>query len=456
MSARTRGVAVATCALVLLATQVQAQSTPAPFSGSVVQGPATAETLPLSLEEALRRGLTYNLGLVNLEQQVESARGARLRALRELLPRFEARAGEVRQTSNLAAFGFDTSLFPGIKTLVGPYNVFDARLYASQPVLDLSAHEDLRSRNASLEAVRFDQMNARELVTYVVTTLYYQAVAGESRIETARSQVSTAQALFNQATALRNAGAAPGIDVVRSQVQLQAQRQRLIAAENESAKQKLQLVRAIGMPTAQQVQLTDRALSASTPALSLEDALKQAAAARPDYKAIQARVRAAEATLAATRNSLWPSVRVSADYGTIGSSPSDARRTYSMSLGVRVPLFDQDRTGKQIENTAALRQRQAEAADLAQRIEADVRTALLDVQAAEQQLAVAKERVTLADQELSLARTRFTAGVTNNLEVIQAQNEVATAADAEVAATYAVNTARAALARAIGTPDGRR
>jgi len=103
-----------------------------------------------------------------------------------------------------------------------------------------------------------------------------------------------------------------------------------------------------------------------------------------------------------------------------------------------------------------LRQRQAEAADLAQRIEADVRTALLDVQAAEQQLAVAKERVTLADQELSLARTRFTAGVTNNLEVIQAQNEVATAADAEVAATYAVNTARAALARAIGTPDGRR
>ncbi|MFN7917091.1 MAG: TolC family protein [Vicinamibacterales bacterium] len=444
-----RTVALAT-AVLMAPVAAGAQGLPAAFSGSLVQGTVTPDALSLSLDRALERGLQFNLSLVNIEQQVESARGARVRALRDLLPRVEFRVDEVRQTRNLAAFGFDSSAFPGFPTVVGPFNLFDARVYASQPILDLSARGDIRSKDASLEAARLDQSNARDVVTYVVTNLYFQAVAGESRIQAVRTQVATAEALLAQATALRNAGAAPGIDVIRAQVQVQAQRQRLIAAENDYAKQLLQLSRAIGVPTGQKLQLADSALMLPTQVATVEQALAQAATARDDYKASLARVRSAEATLASTKGSALPSLRVSADYGTIGSNPADARRTYTMSVGVRVPLFDQDRIGRQVENQAALRQRQAEATDMAQRIEAEVRTAFLDVQAAEQQLAVARERVTLANQELSLARTRFTAGVTSNLEVIQAQNEVATAADAEVGATYALNTARAALARSIG------
>ena len=263
--------------------------------------------------------------------------------------------------------------------------------------------------------------------------------------------MTTAEALFTQATNLRNAGAAPGIDVVRAQVQVQAQRQRLIAAENDRAKQMLQLVRAIGLPARQPIQLSDRSISTPGAVLSLEDALRRAADVRADYKASVERVHAAEAALESTRSTRLPSVHVGADYGTIGSSPSDARRTYSMSASVRVPIFDQDRVGRQVENLAALTQRRAEAADVAQRVETDVRTAFLDLQSTEQQLAVARERVALADQELSLARIRFTAGVTSNLEVSQAQNEVATAADNEVAGTYAFNLAKAALNRAIGS-----
>lgn len=442
--------AILACTGLVVAPPVFAQGAAGPFGGSVVQGTLTVQALPLTLDDALARALQHNLGLINTEQQVESARGARVRALRDLLPRVEARVDETRQTRNLAAFGFDTSLFPGIPSVVGPFNIFDARVYASQPVLDFAARSDMRSKAATLEAARLDDRNAHDIVTFVVTSLYYQAVAGESRVVSASSQVATAEALLAQATALRNAGAAPGIDVVRAQVQLQAQRQRLITAENEAAKQKLQLVRAIGIPTGQVIELPDRVLELPAQALTLDEALRTAAARRADFQAGQARVRAAEAALASTRGSGLPSVRVSADYGTIGSSPADARRTYTMALGVRVPLFDQDRTGRQVENIATLRQREAEVADLAQRIEAEVRTAFLDLEAADQQRSLARERVSLASQELALARTRFTAGVTSNLEVIQAQNEVATASDAEVAAGYAVNTARAALARAIG------
>jgi len=427
-----------------------AQTATGPFGGSVAQLTVTADAVPLTLAGAIERGLAHNLGLVAVEQQVESARGSRLRTLRELLPRVDARAGDTRQTSNLAAFGFDSSLFPGIPSVVGPYTIFDARVYASQPVIDLSARSELRSKNAALQATRFESENARAVVTYVVTTLYFQAAAGESRIEAARSQVRTAEALLTQATNLRNAGVAPGIDVVRAQVQLQAQRQRLISAENEFAKQTLQLVRAIGIPTAQAIKLADRAATTSGEMPTVDAALARAAAARADYKASLERVLAAELMLRATRQDALPTLQVSADVGAIGSNPSDARRTYAMAVGVRVPLFDPDRSGRALENLASLRQRQAEAADLQQRIEAEVRTACLDLNAAEQSLAVARERVSLSNQELSLARIRFTAGVTSNLEVIQAQNEVAVASENEVAATFSLNVAKAALARAIG------
>lgn len=436
-------------ALLGVPTLTQAQVA-GPFAGSVVTGAVTADVQALSLADALSKGLQFNLGIVGVDQLVESARGSRMRTLRELMPRVDARIGDVRQTSNLAAFGFDTSLFPGIGPVVGPYSIFDARVSASQTVFDLSALRELRSKDASMDAARLDARNARDTVTFIVTSLYFQAVAGESRITTAKSQVATAEALLAQATSLRNAGVAPGVDVVRAQVQVQVQRQRLIAAENDFAKQCIQLQRAIGVPAGQRISLTDSSLSLPAAALSVDDAVQRALSTRPDYRAVQDRVKAAEAMLAATRADALPSLHVAGDIGTIGSNPGNARRTYAMSAAIRVPLFDQDRQGRLVENQAALKQRQAEAADLAQRIEADVRTAALDVRAAEQQVSVAHERAALASQELSLSRIRFTAGVTSNLEVIQAQNEVTTAAEAELGATYALNVAKAAFTRAVG------
>jgi outer membrane protein TolC len=442
-------------ALMLGASAATAQTLPpfqasGPFAGSVAGSTATAEPLPLTLPDALERGLRFNLGIIALEEQVESARGARMRSLRALMPHLDVRVDEVRQTRNLAAFGFNPSLFPGLSAVVGPFNVFDARVYGSQALVDISARNDVRSNTAALNAAQLDSENARDVVTFVVTNLYFQAVAGARRIETTRSQVATAEALLTLATNMRNAGASPGIDVVRAQVQLQAQRQRLISAENTFAKQALQLGRAIGLPAAQRIELVDRDATVPASPLALEDALQHAAGTRADYRASLERVHAAEAGLRAASAEALPSVHVSADYGTIGSTPANARGTYAIAGAVRLSLFDNGRKGRDVENAARLRQRQAEAADFAQRVEAEVRTAFLDVQASEQQADVARERVALAQQELSLAQTRFSAGVTSNLEVIQAQDQVALASEVEIAAAYAVNVAKAELARALG------
>lgn len=425
------------------------------FAGSVPVGAVSASALPLSLGEALDRGMKHNLGIITLEEQVESARGARIRSLRALMPRVEARADNSTQTRNLAAFGFNASAFPDFPvqfpSVVGPFNVFDARVYGSQPLLDLSAVNDVRSSRFNLSAAQAEARNARDLVTFVVTNLYFQAVAAASRIATVRGQVTTAEALLTLATNQRNAGVTAGIDVVRAQVQVRAQQQRLIAAENDFAKQTLQLARAIGLPVAQPIELTDGDVTLPLPAVTLEEAVKRAADVRPDYQASVERVHAAAAAVKAVQAEALPSIQLNVDYGAIGVTPVDARRTYAVSGSVRVPLFDSGRKGRELEQVAVLRQRQAAAADAAQRIELEVRTAFLDVRASEQQLAVARERVALARQELSLAQTRFTAGVTSNLEVIQAQNELALATDTEVDGAYAFNLAKAALTRALGS-----
>jgi outer membrane protein TolC len=365
-----------------------------------------------------------------------------------------ARTGQTTETTNLAAFGFDASLFPGIPTIVGPFGVFDARLFVSQPVVDLGALSDVRRTAHALDAAKLESRNARDLVVLVVTDLYLQAATAANRIAAVRAQVTTAEGLLKLANDLRNAGVTAGIDVVRAQVQVRAQQQRLISVENDFAKQKLQLARAIGIPSAQPIQLSDTDATVPRPTVTLEEALQRASASRTDYQAAVARVRAAEADHRTAQADALPTLHLNADVGALGPSPSDARRTYSVSGTVQVPVFDAGRRkSRVIETAAALRQRQAEAADLSDRIASEVRTAFLDVQAAEQQLAVARERVDLANQELALAQTRFTAGVTSNLEVIQAQDEVATATENEMGSAYAFNAAKAALVRTLGSPE---
>lgn len=423
-----------------------------PLMGSVPAAPLAAAPVALSLREAVDRALTHNLAVLNAGERVARSDADRLRSLRDLLPQVEARTSLTRQTTNLAAFGFDTTLFPGVPSIVGPFNVFDARLAASQTVFDLSAMNDLRHDRHVLEAARLDALDLRDVVTLVVTDLYLQAVTGARRLDAVREEVTTAQALFDLATTLRNAGTTTGIDVVRAQVQLQARRQRLIAAEHDVAKQQIQLARAIGLRAAQPITLTDAALTLPTPAATLDDAIAAAAASRTDYRAAVARLQAAEATAQAAKAARLPTVGVRADIGALGSGPGDARRTYTLAGGVRVPLFDVGRRARLAESSAEVRERQAAVADLAERIEADVRSAWLDVQAADQELAVARERTSLTRQELTLARTRFSAGVTSNIDVIQAQNAVAAATDNEIASAYAVNAATAALTRMLGTP----
>ena len=420
-----------------------------PFLGSVPQGEVSSTALPLSLKDAVTRALQHNLGLLLQEEAVSAAHGARWRALTELLPNTFATVGGSRQVINLEAYGF-----PAPNPIVGPFNVFDARVYVSQPILDFRALNQARAASASERAEQHGIRTARDLVTLVAVNLYLQTVAASSRVEAARAQQQTAEVLQQQAADLKSSGLVAGIDVLRAQVQVQNQRQRLIVAENEFERSKLELARAIGVPVAQPITLVDAIPYAPIPDVNLDTALGRALETRADYLAAQERVKAAEASVAAAHVSLLPSLRADADYGTIGQSMSGAHPTYRVAANVRIPIFEAGRaTERSIVAGAELARRQAELGDFKERVEYEVRSAVLDLRAAGQRLEAAQTSVTLAGQELTQARDRFAAGVASNIEITQAQDSVASASEHYIAALYAHNLAKAMLARAVGTAE---
>jgi outer membrane protein TolC len=420
-----------------------------PFLGSPPQGAVSATPIGLSVKDAVDRALQFNLGLLLQEEDVKTAQGARWRALANLLPDISAGMTASRQIINLEAYGFQAN-----PSVIGPFNVFDARVYASQPLLDLRALNDARAASANERAQKLGVRSARDLVTLVAVNLYLEAVAGASRIEAAHAQQTTAEALSTQAADMKQSGVVAGIDLLRAQVQVQNQRRRTIRAESDFEKSKLQLARAIGLPPGQPFTLTDKIPYAPLSDVTLESALKTAFESRADYLAARERLAAAEASHRAAESDHLPTVHLDADYGALGQTVAESHATFRVAATVKVPIFDAGRsTARRIEANAELKRRQAEAEDARGRVDYDVRAAFLDVRAAAQQLEAAQANVTLASQELEQARDRFAAGVAGNIEVTQAQESVAVASESYIDALYAHNLAKASLARAVGTAE---
>ena len=409
------------------------------------------DTLSLTLEDAVRRGLANNLAAVSSREAVRRAEGAHALARSSQMPSLSAGVSGSRQVIDLEAYGFEP---PPSGPLVGPFNVFDARIYLSQSLLDLQANGLRQAAAFGVEAARSGAAATREAVVTSCAGLYLRAAADAKRIEAVREQVGVAESLQERATRLKDSGVVPGIEVVRAKVQLESQRQRLIVAENDLARDKLALARAIGLPLEQSIELAQGLVYKPVQALAVDAALRDAYDARPDLKQAASDLAAAEATRAADRNERVPALRLNADFGKIGSSSSSLETTYFVGLGLRFPLFEGGRIGALVkQDDAELTRRQAVLADLKAGVELDVRSAILDLTSAGERVGVADGALELAREQLGESQDRFVAGVSGNLEVVQAQDALAKASDDYLAALYAHNLARLALARACGAAE---
>src|SRR5882724_212091 len=425
-----------------------------PFSGSVASE-AVPGVLRLSLKDAIDRGLRQNLGALLSSEDIRSARGQRWEQLSELLPHVVAAPYVDVSKANLSEVGFSFKA-PGLTfpTAVGPFSYFDARVNVTQSLFDWKSISNARAAGQSLKSAQYSYKDARDLVVLAVGYTYLQAIADEARIETADAQVKTAQALYDQATDQVNAGTSPAIDGLRAKVELQTRQQQLIQSRNGFAIQKLTVARAIGLASGQEFELTDQALYQPFESISLEECLRRAYASRSDYQAAMAEVRAAEFSRHAAVAGYFPSLSFNSDIGPAGAHPSTATQVFDVRGTLSIPIFQGGSVhGAVLQADARLTQSRERLASLRGQIDAEVRTALLNLQSSAEQVEVARNNIDLAEAALTQSRDRFSAGVADTVEVVQSQETAASAHEQYIGSLYGYNYAKISLARALGTAE---
>ena len=423
------------------------------FAGSV-PAKLVPGVLSLSLRDAIDRGLKQNLGVLLSSAEIRAARGRRWEQLSALLPHVTATPYVEASKLNLAELGLTT--FGGIKIppSVGPFSYFDARAAVTQSLFDWKSINATRAANQNLKSAAYTFKDARDLVVLAVGYTYLQAVADEARIETTEAQVRTAQALYDQATDQINAGTSPDIDGLRTKVELQTRQQQLIQAKNNFAIQKLTVARVIGLAPGQEFEFSDKSPYESIDIMSVDEALKRAYASRSDYLAAMTDVRAAEYAKKAAMAGYLPSLAFNADYGAGGSHPSNATSVYDVRGTLSIPIFEGGSVhGDVLQADAKLEQSRERLDNLRAQIDADVRTALFNLQSSADQVNVARSNIDLAERTLVQSSDRFSAGVTDTVEVVQSQESVASAHEQYISSLYSYNFAKISLARALGVAE---
>ncbi|HEU5351483.1 MAG TPA: TolC family protein [Terracidiphilus sp.] len=421
------------------------------FNGSVTTGAATPGVMKLSLDDAMQRGLKNNLGLLLSGLQTATARGERLSQLQDLLPEVDFDAREAVMQTDLPAQGLR---IPGFPTIIGPFGYTDLRASLSWSLVDVKSLREYLAAKHNLKAAGLSAEDARSLVVLTVGNAYLLVVADETEVASVSAQVKTAGISLDQAEANHEAGTAPKLDVLRAQVDYQTLEQKRIAAEDALEKDKLALARTIGLPLEQKFELTDRAPYAAFDEIDAQKAIDEARANRKDLAATVEQMKAAvEERKAATADRL-PTVKFNGDYGDIGVNVRHSHGTGDASGTLSVPVFKEyGLRGEAQVAQAQLDTAKARLSDKKAQVEADVRDALLDIQSAQKQVEVAQSTVKLANEELSEAQQRYAAGVSDNLAVSQAEQQVAQANDVYVTSLYRDNIAKLSLARAVGAAD---
>jgi outer membrane protein TolC len=419
--------------------------------GSVPSGPASDELVQLTLRDTIKMALRYNLGAIESGQNAQIARGQRLLALSNLLPQVSAGVSETVQQLNLGTVGFSGLNVPGIPAVVGPFSNSSVDGSVSQTLFSFESIQRFRAARTAEQAAQLSYQDMLDVVALTVGNAYLRIIEADSRIKAQEAQVQNARALYDRAVDQVQAGTAPRIDATRTEVQLHTEEYNLSIARNNFQVAKLALGRAIGLPLGQEFALADTLPYSDITTLSVDDALQVAFKSRSDFRSALDSQKSAAQTLSATKGERYPVVAVNGDYGDLGPTFGHSHGDFTFQAGIRVPLFTGGRIkGDITQAEAELRQRKAETENLRGQIDYDVRTAFLNLHAAKEQIAVAKQNIELANESLARSKDRFTSGVTDSVEVVQAEQALASANDQYITSLYNHNFSKLSLARALG------
>ena len=418
---------------------------------SALPGNAPTQLLRLTLDQAvalaLKQNPTAQIAILTAAQSEQDRNITRA----DLLPQASARISDEAQKVNLLAQFGGTTPFPGFPKTLGPYQVFSAGPSVSAPIFDLTLWRRYQAAQNTLSASKANSLSTREQVILLVVSQYIGTLRAAANVQASQSRVELAQALYDQAADLQKEGVGTGIDTLRANVELQNEKQRLIQAETDRETSLFGLSRLLNLDPRQPIEQADSLSFFDTPQPEVESSMEAALGAREEWKALESQIKAAGYQKKASQDSRLPSLQFDGEFAYVGTSGNTTLPTYTYQASVNMPLFTGGRIRAEVVRAdLEIRKLQEQRDDLRNQIALDVKTSLLNLRSARNEVDVANLGVQLSKEEVDQARDRFKAGVANNIEVIQAQDSLARANDNQIAALYRFNQARADVARSIG------
>jgi len=404
----------------------------------------------LTLNDAIQMALKKNVNVQVSATEISEAEGARTRNLAALLPHASGDVLANLLKNNLSIEGLS---FPGIPKTVGPYAYYDFRVFGSQSIVDRQAYHNWKASIQEEDAAKLSYQDTRDLIVREAAGLYLQSEAAEAEVEAAQSRVQTSQTLETLAKDQHDQGLATAIDVVRAQVQLARDQQSLLVAQDNYQTSLLALARFLGLSPGTPLELAEKLQFRHIDTPDVDQALPTALAVRDDYRALFSEQQSLVEQQKASHARYLPTFGINGNYGAAGRNFGTMPSSGGIEGIVSVTIFDRDRTGEKQQLESRVERLKAQIADLARAIEQDLRKAVLDLRSAEQQVTVTQANLDLAQRELTLAEDRFRNGVTDNIEVITAQDALTSAQDDHIAAVAEHEDASAALARALGATE---
>lgn len=425
------------------------------YQGSIPDPNEPRGPLTLTIGEAIKRGLRFNLGAVSANTSVRQLRAERLSALAQMLPNIYATLSETGEKVDLQTLGITGSLLGPMAppTTVGPFHFYSALGNLSEE-FSMTSLYNLRQSDASVRAAEMNARDARELIILAVGGSYLRVLAAKANVASEEVQVKQAEATFKQSEDQYHAGTKPVIDRNRNFVELHTEQQRLTSVRADMVKQTMQLARLIGLPVNQILFLSEELPAQVPEAAPVEEALRVATEQRPDLQAARMQLKAAQEAHRASKAEYLPSLSINGNYGVEGINPDKGASVFQAVGTIRIPIFQSGRARADVQQAdAAVSQRQAEYADQKGQVELEVREAYVDLQVATEQIATATENRKVAAETLQQSIDRFAAGVTNSVEVVQSEETVASAEWDYVSSLFTLNLARISLARATGQAE---
>jgi len=435
-------------ALLATTTTARAQSAPKPQTLPAARpGEALRLTLDQAVALAIKQNPTAQIAILTAAESEQDKNIARA----DLLPQVSAHISDEAQKVNLRAEFGGVPAFPGLPKTLGPFQLFSAGPSVSAPVFDLTLWQRYQAARNTASASKANSLSTREQVILLVVSQYIGTLRAVANVEASQSRVELAQALYDQAADLQKEGVGTGIDTLRANVELQNEKQRLLEAENDRETSLYGLSRLLNLDPRQKVALADSLSFFETPQPDVEGSIEEALGNRQEWKALASQIKAAADQKKAAQALRLPNVRFDGEFSYVGTSGNTTLPTYTYEGSVNLPLFTGGRIHAQVVSAdLEIRKLQEQRADLRNQIALEVKTALLNLDSARNEVQVANLGVQLSKEEVDQARDRFKAGVANNIEVIQAQDSLSRANDNQIAALYRFNQARADLARSVG------